>query len=273
VQGLPDAVDSMEPTASFATFNHDGAAYLSFVCHHALYDGVAVERLLYEVEQHISGSPLPLPPAYERFLLESLASVPSADTFWSAHLAGHKPKLTTHLVSELPAGGPCQLELEVNIPLSQVRARSRELGVSLLALTQASWGIALGSLFKTTDICFGNVVNGRSFPMERINELVAPCFNTIPVRMDLSRSSRNLDVMKAFQTLNTDLMRYQFTPLRKVQSLMSPNRSRRLFDTLLLLQHSPRNLDQNLWTLERDEGEMDVSCVVVDTSGVRNVAN
>jgi len=273
VQGLPDAVDSMEPTVSFATFNHDGAAYLSFVCHHALYDGVAVERLLYEAEQHISGSPLPPPPAYDRFLLESLAVAPSADTFWLAHLAGHEPKLITHLVSELPAGGTGPLELEVNMPLSQVRARSRELGVSLLALTQASWGTALGSLFKTTDICFGNVVNGRSFPMERINELVAPCFNTIPLRMDLSPSSRNLDLMKAFQTLNTDLMQYQFTPLRKVQSLMSPNRSRRLFDTLLLLQQSPRNLDQNLWTLERDEGEMDVSCIVVETSGIRKVAN
>ncbi|KAK3903580.1 hypothetical protein C8A05DRAFT_14464 [Staphylotrichum tortipilum] len=257
-QGLSNAVDSMVPVISFATLTQNDTIYFSFVCHHALYDGVAIERLLFEVEQHLSGSALSPPPAYDQFLVESLTAIPPADSFWSTHLAGHEPKLMAHLVSELAAAESSPLKLEVDMPLSQIRARARELGVSLLALAQTAWATALGSLFRTTDICFGNVVNGRSLPIEGINELVAPCFNTIPVRMDLSRSRRNLDLMKAFQGLNAEVMQYQFTALRRIQSLFSPTRPRPLFDTLLLLQRSPRNLDQSLWTLERDEGEMDV---------------
>jgi hypothetical protein len=83
--------------------------------------------------------------------------------------------------------------------------------------------------------------------------------------MDMSRKRRNLDMMKAFQSANTELMQYQFTPLRRIQSLFSQHGSRRLFDTLLLLQQSPRPLDRSIWTLERDDGEMDVSLLDTDT--------
>jgi non-ribosomal peptide synthetase component F len=144
------------------------------------------------------------------------------------------------------------------IPLSQVNETLKQHGISLLSLSQSAWSIVLGCLFQTDDICFGNVINGRSLPMERIDELVAPCFNTIPVRMQLSDKRRNLDLMKAFQSLGVELLPYHFTPLRYVQSLLSGD-TRRLFDTLLLLQQPPRPLDQSVWTLERDAGEMDVS--------------
>ena len=258
-EAVPNAIDSLEPAVSFATITHEGTVFVSFVCHHALYDGVAIERLLYEIEQHFSGSSLPPVPAYDQFLRASQALPASSNGFWLEHLADYEPKLTTNLKANLPQMGPHPLNSEINIPLSHVKTRAQELGVSVLALTQCAWAVSLGQLFQTTDICFGNVFNGRSLPIQGINELVAPCFNTIPSRMDLSRRQRNLDLMNAFQTLNTELMPYQFTPLRRIQSLFSQHGTRRLFDTLLLLQQPSRRLDQSLWTLERDEGEMDVS--------------
>jgi amino acid adenylation domain-containing protein len=257
-QTVSNAVDSLEPAVSFATIRHDDSVYLSFVCHHALYDGVAIERLLYEVEQHASGSPLPPTPAYDQFLRESLRLPPSTDSFWLEYLANYEPKLTSHLTTKFTGSRADVLNHELDVPLSEVKMRIRELGVSLLALTQTAWATALGCIFHTGDMCFGNVVNGRSLAISGIEELVAPCFNTIPIRMDLARRQRNLDLMKAFQSLNAELMQYQFTPLRRIQSFFSQHGDRRLFDTLLLLQQSPRPLDQSLWTLERDDGEMDV---------------
>ena len=259
LQRVPHAVDSIEPTATFATITQDNRVYLSFVCHHALYDGVAMERILYEVEQHLSGSSLPPVTAYKQFLHESLTLPASTDGFWIEHLADYEPKLVTNLNSDLTETHISRLTSRADVPLSLINRRARELGISLLALAQSAWAITLGSLFGTGDICFGNVVNGRSLPIEGIGELVAPCFNTIPVRMDLGRGQRNIDLMKAFQSVNTELVQYQFTPTRHIQSLFSQKDTRRLFDTLLLLQQPPRHLDQSLWTLERDEGEMDVS--------------
>ncbi|KAL2144240.1 hypothetical protein VTI28DRAFT_9451 [Corynascus sepedonium] len=57
------------------------------------------------------------------------------------------------------------------------------------------------------------------------------------------------------------MIEYQFTPLRRIQSLYPQHGARRLFDTLLLLQQSPRLLDRTIWTLERDDGEMDFPLV------------
>ncbi|KAH6843467.1 hypothetical protein B0I37DRAFT_437805 [Chaetomium sp. MPI-CAGE-AT-0009] len=260
-QMMPNAVDSLEPAVSFATFSKNDSVYLSFLCHHALYDGVAIERLLYEVEQHTFNHSLPPTPAYDRFLVQSLTLPATTDSFWLEYLANFEPKLIANVVSTLPKTRTCELAYELDITLSETTARTRELGVSLLALIQTAWATTLARILQSGDVCFGNVVNGRSLPIDGISELVAPCFNTIPIRMDLSRRQRNLDVMRAFHRVNAELMNYQFTPLRRIQSLVSDHDNRGLFDTLLLLQQPSRPLDRALWTLERDDGEMNVPLV------------
>ncbi|KAK4245111.1 non-ribosomal peptide synthetase [Corynascus novoguineensis] len=262
LKGVPNAMGSLEPAVSFAIIAQADRVYLSVVCHHALYDGIAVERLMYEVEQKFLGLILPSPPPYDQFLRESLDLPVSTDSFWLEHLRDYEPRLTTHLVSE--AANTSQIDplnAELDIPLGQLKDKIRELGVSLLALTQAAWSTVLAYILETDDVCFGNVVNGRSLPIDGINELVAPCFNTIPIRVDLSGKQTNLELLKTFQAINTEMIEYQFTPLRRIQSLYPQHGTRRLFDTLLLLQQSPRLLDQTIWTLERDDGEMDFPLV------------
>ncbi|KXX82747.1 Hydroxamate-type ferrichrome siderophore peptide synthetase, partial [Madurella mycetomatis] len=260
-RAVPDPLDTMKPAVSLASIRQGDYVYLSFICHHALYDGVAIERLLYEIEKHLGCFSLPPPPEYDRFIWESLTLPASTDNFWMKHLADYHPKMVTQLRSGDLETRRHVSARELDIPLSQIKTRIRELGVSLLALVQSAWATALGCLFQTSDICFGNVVNGRSLPIDGIDKLIAPCFNTIPVRIDMCGSQRNVDLMKAFQTLNGELIQYQFTPLKRIQSLLSKRNTRSLFDTLLLLQQPRRPLDQSLWVLERDESEMDVPLV------------
>ncbi|KAK4187701.1 non-ribosomal peptide synthetase [Podospora australis] len=262
---IPDSIDSFEPVISLAHIMVGEDRYLSFVCHHALYDGVAIERLLYEAEQLYNGISLPPPPSYDHFLHESLKLPSSTDEFWVDYLNEFQPKLTSHLDAEQSHNGSFTHTRTLDIPLMQVKEKAKELGVSLLTLMQSSWAETLACLLRTNDVCFGNVVSGRSIMIEGIEELVAPCFNTVPVRVNLSGNERNIDLMKSLQSSQSRLMYYQFTPLRRIQALFSNSGSgygsRRLFDTLLLLQQAPRELQPDIWTLERDEGEMDVPLV------------
>ncbi|KAK4139398.1 non-ribosomal peptide synthetase [Dichotomopilus funicola] len=226
-QTLPPAVDSLIPAVAFATVKHGDDTFLSFVCHHALYDGVAVEKLLHEVEKHVTGEPLPPVPSSERFLEQSLKVTKSTDVFWLDHLAGYQPKFVLDLQSN--PSEPFDIRHSLDIPLSEVIAKTRDLGVSLLAVVQAGWAATLASIFQ--------------------------------VRMNLSRQPRNLDLLRAFHTLSAQLLQHQFTPLRRIRSLIPGNSESYLFDTLLLLQPSPRPLDSSIWTLERDHGETDVPLV------------
>lgn len=254
---LPNPIDSGVPPISLAIIRQGSLTYLSFVCHHAMYDGVAMSRLLEEIEQIASGSELPQPPSYQPFLQEVLTLPKSTDEFWKAHLKGLKPKTLPQ--SSEKDSGRAVLTKVLDMPLSTIEHRLRMLNVSLLSLLQATWSSLLGVIQESDDVCFGNVVNGRTNMVDRVDELVAPCFNTIPALVQLHDQKRNVDLLNFFQDLNPELLQYQFTPLRRIQA--SCYKESNLFDTLLLLQQNPKKLNESVWTLERDDGEMDFPLV------------
>lgn len=267
-EAISTVLDSGEPPISLAVIKNVTDTYLSFVCHHALYDGVAISRLLEEIEQISQGVQIPPAPSYEPFLREMLYLPEHTDDFWRMHLENLSPKSLPQTSDA--QGGRDVLTKSLGLPLSNIDQSLKSLNSSLLPLLQAAWASLLRIILNSDDICFGNVFNGRTGTVDRVDELIAPCFNTIPARVDFQSHKRNNDLLKNFQHLNPQLLQYQFTPLRRIQSLCSTNGTR-LFDTLLLLQQPPRNMYERLWTLDRDDGEMDfpLVCEVVPFSEPR----
>ncbi|KAI6383104.1 hypothetical protein MCOR25_000292 [Pyricularia grisea] len=259
--GLSQPLDSFEPPVSLGLANDDGTNTLIFTCHHALYDGSAMTTLLDEVEQFIqAGSLPPSTTSYEPFLREILSLPDSADSFWKRQFSNFIPKTLPTSVKGIESHGSVSQVMETS--LEMINTRLKELGLSLLALCQASWATALSIILDEPDVCFGNVISGRSVPIDGIEKLIAPCFNTIPVRADLSGLRRNIDLVKVLQDYGVEALQYQFTPLRRIQSLIScSNGATRLFDSIMLLQQPSRQLNGKIWSLERDEGSMDVPLV------------
>ncbi|KAF5633354.1 non-ribosomal peptide synthetase [Fusarium sp. NRRL 25303] len=271
LKSLPDPVDSGTPPISLALLRYRGSEFLSFICHHALYDGVAMERLLKEVEALAVGEELPPTVLYSQFLRLSTRLPDDAEQFWQRHFENYKPsaifpQTTTSEVDQ----STCTTSMD--IPLSDLQLRIRDLGSSLLSVCQASWATVLAAAYRRTDVCFGNVVSGRTLDIDGLERLVAPCFNTIPVRVDFPEASSNLDLVKHLQKMNTELIAYQFTPLRLIQR--SINRTgKHIFDTLLLLQKPLQDIDKNVWTLEGDSGDMDIPlvCEIVPCPGLNSL--
>ncbi|KAI0835002.1 hypothetical protein F5Y06DRAFT_141930 [Hypoxylon sp. FL0890] len=254
---VPAALDSGQPPVSLALIIFEGSEYLSFVCHHAIYDGVSMRYLLAEVEAASRHEQLRATPSFNSFLQETLPLPSDTDDFWAEQFRSFSPfhfnKLTCENSSESNV-----VSKTASSSFSSVASRLRDLGVSLLPLCQAAWSITLSLLQDGGDVCFGNVVSGRSIALDKIDTLVAPCFNTIPLRMDLSATKFLQEVMKKFQQLNTDIMPYQFTGLRRIQSRLPLTR---LFDTVLILQPQAEPLDETVWSLEQEYGAMDVPLV------------
>ncbi|KAL8401440.1 hypothetical protein RB596_008297 [Gaeumannomyces avenae] len=262
---LAPAIDSMEPPVSFALARSDDAEYFIFTCHHALYDGVAVGRLLQEAEWLLKPGdqkPLPPPPRYEHFLREMLALPEDSDAFWKDQLDGFLPRSLPSPGAHVRHDQSLPENLDLGVPLDEINGRLKDMGVSLLAMCQSSWAVCLSVLLGQADVCFGNVVSGRSVAVDGIENLVAPCFNTIPVRADVANPRHHVDLARSLQKSGIEALRYQFTPLRQLQSMHAGvGSSTRLFDTMLLLQQPPRPLDNNIWVLNRDDGTMDVPLV------------
>ncbi|KAF5025753.1 hypothetical protein F66182_2086, partial [Fusarium sp. NRRL 66182] len=268
---LPDPVDAQTPPASLALLRYRGSEFLSFICHHALYDGVAIERLLKEVEALASGKDLQPPVSYSQFLRTSTKLPDDTEQFWQQHFQGYRPStvFSQTATSEIDQS-TCTTSLD--IPLADLQTRLRDLGTTLLSVCQTSWATVLAMAYRRPDVCFGNVVNGRTLDIEGLDRLVAPCFNTIPVRVNLPTNSSHIDMVKQMQRLNTELLAYQFTPLRLIQRTINRT-GKHIFDTLLLLQKPLQDIDKNVWTLEGDSGDMDIPliCEVIPCPGLNSL--
>ncbi|KAL6851850.1 non-ribosomal peptide synthetase, siderophore synthesis [Trichoderma novae-zelandiae] len=270
--GLPDPLDTRLPPLSLAIIRQGESTFLSFICHHALYDGVAMETLWREVEALAHGEPLPPPVSYSAFLQEALNLPDDTEEYWRDHFRGFVP----FSLFARPSGSQvvqCIHRDTMDVTYDEVKTRLRSLGVSLLSVCETAWADALAVCSDTTDVCFGLVMSGRTLDIVGLDRLVAPCFNTIPVRKDISTAYGNVDLAKSFQRLNSDVQRYQFSPLRSIQKLVTKE-GRRLFDTLLLLQSPSQEMDAKMWTLEEDEGEMDIPvvCEIVPHLGLNSLA-
>ncbi|KAI9796240.1 MAG: NRPS [Piccolia ochrophora] len=255
------------PPYLLAAISTPTKTWLAVTMHHALYDGEAMARLLYEIEVSYDGGNLPAPVSFEPFL-EHIASTPAdeADGFWARLLQNYRARQFPELIiSPLPSDrlskSSCECRFTVPNQLSWFESRCKALSITLLGACQATWARLLSVYLGDPDVCFGSVYSGRTLPIEGIDRLVAPCFNTVPVRVDLSRVDTNIGLMHLVTNVNHEILPFQASPLRRIQANNRGNGSA-LFDTLFLLQQPQGSLNEKLWSLEQDTGEMDVPIVV-----------
>ncbi|KAH9220281.1 hypothetical protein DL95DRAFT_330117 [Leptodontidium sp. 2 PMI_412] len=254
-----------EPPYSLDLITSPRSTQLVISMHHALYDGVALAVLYEEVEKLYHSEDLPVPVSFAPFLRSMVSmDMDEADQFWNSKLrcCGF-PKLDNIQTSPKPQTQGTHTRVQrINgkSALSWFEESTRKHSTSLLAVCHTAWAALLAERLHETDICFGNVVSGRSIPIDGIERLVAPCFNTIPSRLQNIHSLSYLEAFRKLQTLNADSLPFQLTPLRRIQSKFSPDGSR-LFDTLFILQQPSRDIDSSIWSITDDNGAMDFPLV------------
>ncbi|THZ83356.1 peptide synthetase [Aureobasidium pullulans] len=232
--------------------------YLLLEMHHALYDANAMANLLQEVEELYEDHELPAPVSFKPFLDHMLsASLEQADEFFTAQLRNFVPKPFEKMEHSQSKNGFGAVVANIGCSSKTVEEFLSKHSTTMLGLTQAMWAKALSAAQGYSDVCFGNVVSGRTVPVDGIESLVAPCFNTLPVRIDLSKHQSNLRLIKALQKGNVDALPHQLVSLRRIQGQAGTG-GRRLFDSLVLLQQKSTDLNTEIWSLEHESGDMDV---------------
>ncbi|KAH8795482.1 hypothetical protein BGZ57DRAFT_937491 [Hyaloscypha finlandica] len=92
--------------------------------------------------------------------------------------------------------------------LKWVEESIKKNSTSLLAILHTAWAHLLSEHLQETDI----------LPINGIERLIAPCFNTIPIRLQNIHNLSYLEAFRKMQTLNADSLPFQLTPLRRLQS-------------------------------------------------------
>ncbi|KAF2226238.1 peptide synthetase [Elsinoe ampelina] len=256
---VPAVVDSFDAPYKLTLYNASEEVYLIVDIHHALYDANAMANLLEEVERSQRSEDLPSPISFDGFLEQMLhGDKAEADAFFEDMLLNFKPR---------PFPGVSTTDRifaahhhAVTLPSGQLQHFQKKHSVSLLSIIQASWSQTLSVMQNSGDLCFGNVVSGRTVPVEGIDRIVAPCFNTLPVRTKLKDHKDNLALVQHLHQLNIDALSYQLTPLRRIQQRLQAGS--RLFDSLVLLQQPQQKLDPAIWSFAGEKGDMDFPCTL-----------
>ncbi|KAF4634118.1 hypothetical protein G7Y89_g3992 [Cudoniella acicularis] len=252
-----------QPPYSIDVRISSGDVNLHIFMHHALYDGVALAVLYQEVEMLYHDQSLPETVSMTPFLRHmSLVNTQESDEYWGGVLKGYTPKTIKRPQTEMQKteNATQTQRIKAACPLTWIEKFVKNHSTSLLAVCHAVWSSILSEHLQDEDVCFGNVVSGRTVPVEGIERLVAPCFNTIPARLQRIHTLSYLEAFRKFQALNANSLSFQLTPLRRTQSKFSPDGSR-LFDTLFILQQSPRDLDSTIWSILEDDGTIDLPLV------------
>lgn len=250
---LPQALDSFIPPIQITLSRKDSVPYMVLTCHHALYDGTAMSLLLREVQEVYFNHEVPEPCNPAPFWRQVVAQRQENHTqFWSSALRGVKPvlfKTNRHKQD--------RVSQVASASLSEVESRCQQLSGSLLSVCQIAWAKTLSVLFDSPDVCFGNVVSGRSSLPQELDNLILPTFNTVPFRIDLGKYARAVDAITAAHRFNAATMEHESSPLRNIQLSLGFAETG-IFSSILLLQNLQPELDSNIWAIEHEHGVMDV---------------
>lgn len=263
---ISSSMSTSRPPYAFSLFTAPERATLIMSFHHSLYDGFAMDLLLDDIRKAYHGLQLSPTIPFDSVLgyIENIDQI-AADEFWKNMLIGLEPSpfpdltgKTTVFKENNKLTGMSSARITCSRPLDSIEEGCRNLSTSLLAIGQTGWVRMLSVYSGETDLCFGNVVSGRTIPVEGVEDIIAPCFNTVPLRVQLAPGSTNMSIMDNLQRLNADILPYQLTPLRRIMSAVRTE-GQRLFDTLFILQHAHQLSFEDLWEEAEDRGEMDVS--------------
>lgn len=252
----PKNYGTFKPPYSLDILRTSETEQLILSMHHALYDAEAMSILYDEIQALYYDRPLESPISFSHFLRfqEEKIDLESADIFWTNILKNCIfPKFNCNLKKLGSILSSQTQKLTTNYSLKWIEKKCMEHETSLRSVVMAIWACILSERLQENDICFGNVVSGRSIPIPGIERLVAPCFNTIPYRLRNIHDLSYIEAFRIFQRLNAETLPFEFTPLRRIQSKVNSS-NLQLFDTILILQKSERKLDNSIWSIVEESG-------------------
>lgn len=212
----------------------DRGNFIELVFHHALYDGVSLDLILFDLQHlyHDLSFEICRPairPAVAHIL--SLDSA-SAKEFWY--------DLLGKSVSLLPVRRGRTIEIykvKSKVSTSELEDFARKTQCTPNMVISAVFSIFIRRLFHQDGV-FGLVVAGRECAIDRVAEIAYPMFNTLPIFIKTSDYKDSKQLITQLQQIYGNLLAFEHSPLRDIKKLLSIPSEIALFDFVLVYQKS-----------------------------------
>ncbi|KAK3903068.1 hypothetical protein C8A05DRAFT_43642 [Staphylotrichum tortipilum] len=174
-----------EPFVEFTVVKHRSTLQhrLFLRISHAQYDGVCFPKILDALQAAYKGETVPRPPSFANYLRASAGSLTSEHyKHWKKLLAGSSmtevvrrqgPNYHSHTTGAATA---C---LKKTVHLPPVESGH----ITTATVVKAAWAYVLAQVSAKDDVVFGHTISGRNAEVEGIGNMVGPCLNLVPVRV------------------------------------------------------------------------------------------
>ena len=144
---------------------------------HAQYDGISLPRLLRDLEALYTGDQVSGFEPFSSYLwrLHNKSSQAKSLHYWSSLLDG-----SSLSVLEKPLGMPGDTAVFQEKSVGSLQPPD---GITTANLLTAAWALLLARRLQTRDVTFGSVTSGRGLDLINVENVVGPCYQLSPIRV------------------------------------------------------------------------------------------
>lgn len=161
--------------------HEDGYYVMVMRMSHAQYDGRSLPLVLQDLERCYNNKQQRPRPSFGSFIQMATSGEERAIDFWRHALEG------SHMTDIVEHSGPSHKH---NVDTIRTRILpaipSSVAGMSQATLVKAAWALTLAKMSGQGDIVFGNLIFGRNIPLAGVEDILGPCINLIPVRVQVN---------------------------------------------------------------------------------------
>ncbi|KAI0546771.1 hypothetical protein F4679DRAFT_587147 [Xylaria curta] len=180
--------------------------------HHSLYDGASLPRLWAQVEAAYNGSSLESKPF--NVFVQSVVAVEGAEEFWRAEFEG----LQAPIFPALPSSQYIP-DSSTSLEHSMQAIQNQFAECTTSTAIQLAWAIVMSCYTNSEDVVFGLTVDGRSAPVQGIEDITGPTFATFPRRIQVRPQDSVGGTLAAIQSKTVSMMPYQQYGMQNMRRL------------------------------------------------------
>ncbi|EEU43520.1 uncharacterized protein NECHADRAFT_82887 [Fusarium vanettenii 77-13-4] len=206
---------------------------------HAQYDGFSLTTIFNDLRSAYCGllAGPTASPGYHRFIQHTLElSNETTGTFWRELLLDS----TLTMVSDLPLSTqqPVMSDSWMQTVPFQFK-KPHHATYNYGTLLKAAWALTLSSFSGSTDVAFWNLVSGRFAPFEGAQEVIGPCINFVPVRVQFNASQLVSDLVVNIHEQQIQSIPFEATPTNRIIEQAQWPKSSSSLGTIFQYQNIP----------------------------------
>lgn len=204
-----------DPIVRFTFLDGGKQSLLIMRLSHAQYDGMSIRLLVDDLASLYGGQNVPHRPSFSEFVHSSQESNSrGADEYWYNFLRGSS--MTDVAIQNKPAYQNTKLKV---ISRDVPSISPQEHGMTFATVLKAAWALVLAQISGESDVVFGHLVSGRNLSLGNgdINDVLGPCLNVIPVRVQLEeRITTVLDLLHNIHNQQLAAIPFETTGFNKI---------------------------------------------------------